>query len=68
MRDTEGMPENHVRVCNIGVGIFLDPSWKALGGFAAGLWNVAAGGVDLGIIVYRNALAKLKRSEYRELR
>jgi hypothetical protein len=52
VRDAEGVPENDVGVGDVCGGVRGDPGWDALGGLARGLWDVAAGGVDLGVVVW----------------
>ena len=51
MREAESVPQHDVFVVEIGGGVGGDPGWEALGGFAGGLWDVAACGVELGVVV-----------------
>ena len=47
MGKAEGVPEYHVGVCDGLRRLGSYPCREALGGFARGLWDVTAGGVDL---------------------
>ena len=51
VREAESVPQHDVFVVEIGGGVGGDPGWEALGGFAGGLWDVAACGVELGVVV-----------------
>jgi hypothetical protein len=51
MRQPESVPQHDVFVVEVGGGVGGDPGWEALGGFAGGLRDVAAGGVELGVVV-----------------
>lgn len=50
MRDAECVPEHDVRVID-GCVFIRDPFWDSSGGLAGCLGNVAAGGVDLLVVV-----------------
>jgi hypothetical protein len=52
MRQSECVPQYDVFVVKVRVGVGGDPGWEALGGFAGGLGDVAAGGVELGVVVW----------------
>ena len=47
MREAEGMPEDDVGIVEVAVWICSDPGGDALRWLARGLWDVAAGRVDL---------------------
>jgi hypothetical protein len=51
MRQPESVPQHDVFVVEVCGGVGGDPGWEALGGFAGGLRDVAAGGVELGVVV-----------------
>lgn len=51
MSDAEGVPEDDIGIYDVGVRIGGDPCGDTLGGFAAGLWDMATGGVDLGVVI-----------------
>jgi hypothetical protein len=51
MRKAEGMPEDDVRVYDVGGRVGGDPGGETLGGFAGGLGDVAACWVDLCVVV-----------------
>lgn len=46
------MPEHDVGVYDVFVGVRGDPFWEAEGGLAGGLGHVAAGGMELIVLVY----------------
>lgn len=52
MDDAEGVPEDDVGVGDVGGGVGGDPFGEAAGGVAGGLGDVAAGGVDLCVVVW----------------
>lgn len=52
MSDAEGVPEHDVGVVDRGIAI-SDPFWNAAGGLARGLRDVAAGGEDLVVVVWK---------------
>ena len=51
MRQTESVPQHDVLVVEVCVRVRGDPGGDALGGFARGLGDVAAGGVELAVFV-----------------
>lgn len=59
MCQTKSVPEHHVFVFEIRVGVLGDPRGDALGRFAGCLRDVAAGGVDLGVGVWVDFLLEL---------
>ena len=60
MGDAEGVPEHDVGVNDVGGGVGCDPSGDALRGLAASLRDVAAGGVDLGVVVWERELVLVR--------
>lgn len=66
MSDAEGVPENDVGVINGGVAVG-DPFGNAAGGFTGGLGDVAAGGEDLIVVVWRIVSHGLGKGEGRNL-
>ena len=52
MCDAEGMPEHDICVFDICVGVLGDPFGEAERGGAGGLGDVAAGGMELVVLVY----------------
>lgn len=52
MRHAEGVPEDNVGVFDAFVAVRGDPGGQALRGLTGGLWDVAARGVDLVVVVY----------------
>jgi hypothetical protein len=59
MRQSESVPQHDVFVVEAGGRVGGDPGWKALGGFAGGLWDVAAGGVELGVVVWKRSVLQV---------
>ena len=53
MRDTECMPEHDVGVLNAFVSVLLDPFGETLGRISRGLGNVAAGGIELIVLIWK---------------
>ena len=53
MRQSEGVPQHDVFVVEVCVWVRGDPGGDALGGLAGGLGDVAAGGVELAVFVWR---------------
>jgi hypothetical protein len=51
MRDTERVPKDNVSIHGTDVRILGNPGGQTLRGLARGLWDMAAGGMDLPIIV-----------------
>lgn len=51
MRQTESMPKYNIFIVEIGMRVGFDPGWNALRGFAGGLRDVAACGMDLVVVV-----------------
>jgi hypothetical protein len=51
MRDPERVPKHNVFVRDVNGWIRSNPFREALGWFPGGLWNVAAGGVELVVFV-----------------
>lgn len=51
MRQSKGVPQHDVLVVKACVGVRGDPGGDALRGFAGGLGDVAAGGVELAVFV-----------------
>ena len=52
MREAECVPEHDVRVVNRGVFVCY-PFWNSAGGLTGRLGYVAAGGINLLIVVYK---------------
>ena len=57
MRDAECVPEDDIGVYEVLCRVGFDPGGDTLGGFARGLWDVAACGVDLAVVVFVYLLA-----------
>jgi hypothetical protein len=53
MRQSESVPQHDVLVVKARVGVRGDPGGDALRGLAGGLGDVAAGGVELAVFVWR---------------
>jgi hypothetical protein len=51
MSDTECVPEDDIRVLDRGVAVG-DPFGDSAGGLTGGLWDVAAGGVELLVVIW----------------
>lgn len=57
MCQAEGVPEHDVFIVEVCGWVGGDPGWDALRGLAGGLGHVAAGGVELGIVVWREVVS-----------
>lgn len=53
MCQSEGVPQHDILVVEVCVWVRGDPGGDALGGLAGGLGDVAAGGVELAVFVWR---------------
>ena len=53
VRQSEGVPQHDVLIVEVCVWVRGDPGGDALGGLAGGLGDVAAGGVELAVFVWR---------------
>lgn len=51
MCNTKGVPEDNVCVLNVFVSVLLNPLGQAARWVASSLWDVAAGGMELIILV-----------------
>jgi hypothetical protein len=56
MCDAEGVPQYDVFVRDVDVRVCGDPFGESFGGLAGGLWDMAAGGVELVVFVCRGEL------------
>lgn len=63
MGEAESVPEHDVGVCDGSVGRGFDPGWKALGGLAGGLRDVATGRVDLVVGICGRGVSGAKMGE-----
>ena len=52
MRDAKCVPEDNIRVVNVLIGVLGDPVGETLRGLAGRLRDMAAGGVELVVLVW----------------
>lgn len=63
MRDTERVPDDNVGVVDGCVGVRGNPLGKAARGFAGGLRDMSAGGVELVVLVCSLLVTRMYRRE-----
>ena len=61
MRQAKSVPQHDVLVVEVCVWVCGDPGGDALGGLAGGLGDVAAGGVELAVFVWRPGVSGVNR-------
>jgi hypothetical protein len=57
MRQSKSVPQHDVFVVEIRGRVGGYPGWEALRGFAGGLRDMAAGGVELGVVVWNVSIS-----------